>query len=388
MTLETHRDVQESQLVLLVDDDVGITEALAAGLEREGRTIITCNDIESAELIVQHMRPSHVVADIRFSGPFAFEGLDFIHYVKRHAPEGRIILISGNGTEELQLEASQRGAVAFLQKPFDVKQLDATLDMISCSAMSSAGDYGRLIRIPPFDEIILSDALRPFFQPIVTLGTERASIGYESLARFREESPMRNAEMLFRYAERKQRVADLEFACIGKTLLAAAALPGTAMIFMNIHPEVFTHGAKLVDQLLYHARVTGIAPNRIVLEITEQASLSGTPVVLQTIEQLRNHGVRFAFDDVGVAYSHLPLIGHVRPSFLKISQDFGTGFEADPTRTKIVMNILSLARDFNSRLILEGVEDESTAAAAAELGIPLGQGFLFSHPADAAAFRS
>src|SRR2546427_12912203 len=98
---------RESQLVLLLDDDLTITEALAAGLERDGRTVITCNDVESAELMVERMRPSHVVADIRLSGPFGYEGLDFIRYVKRHTPESRIILISGDGNEALQLEASQ-----------------------------------------------------------------------------------------------------------------------------------------------------------------------------------------------------------------------------------------------------------------------------------------
>ena len=46
---------RESQLVLLIDDDVMITEGLSAGLEREGRTVITCNDVESAQLIVREI---------------------------------------------------------------------------------------------------------------------------------------------------------------------------------------------------------------------------------------------------------------------------------------------------------------------------------------------
>ena len=73
----------ESQFVLLLDDDVMITEGLAAGLEREGRTVVTCNDVESAELIVQRFQPSHIVADIRISGQFSFEGLDLIRYAKK-----------------------------------------------------------------------------------------------------------------------------------------------------------------------------------------------------------------------------------------------------------------------------------------------------------------
>ncbi|HEX9083324.1 MAG TPA: EAL domain-containing protein [Gemmatimonadaceae bacterium] len=376
----------ESQLVLLVDDDPAITEGLAAGLEREGRTIITCSDIESAQLIVERMRPSHVVADIRLSGPFGFEGLDFIRHVQRYAPESRVILISGDGAEALQLEASRRGAVAFLQKPFGVDVLDSTLDLISCSALSSAGDFGPIVRVPSLESVLVSDALRPLFQPIVRLSAGHGILGYESLARFRSESPLRNPEVLFEYAARKQRVTELEFACIARSLEAAVRLPSGSLIFMNLHPRVLESGATLRNTLQRRAKAMSVALDRVVLEITEQSSLSGTPAVLETVESLRDLGIRFAFDDVGVAYSHLPLIDKIRPRFLKISQHFGTGFEADATRMKIVTNLLSLARDFNCQLILEGIERMSTADAAAGLGIPLGQGFFFGAPADVACF--
>ena len=375
----------DSQLIVLLDDDVMITEGLAAGLEREGRTLITCNDVESAELIVERFQPSHIVADIRISGPFGYEGLDFIRYAKRHAPESRVILISGDAAEALQLEAAERGAVAFLQKPFAVQELDAMLDLISSSALSAVGE-NRVIRMPLLDEILTSELLRPFFQPVVTLDGTGRCFGYESLARFHSDSPLRNPEMLFQYAARKHRVADLELACMTATLKAGAPLTERGLLFMNIHPDAFNSGPKLPEILVLQAKRSGVSLDRVVLEITEQGSMRETPIVLNTVDRLREIGVRFAFDDVGVAYSHLTLMGKICPSFLKISQDFGTGFETDSTKRKIVMNIQSLARDFNCDLILEGIEDASTAQAAADLGIPLGQGFFFSRPADAASF--
>lgn len=191
--------------------------------------------------------------------------------------------------------------------------------------------------------------------------------------------------MLFKYAERKQRLFDLEFACMGRALQAGATLAGRGLIFLNVHPGSLAPASGFRDALLSQAEKAGVSLDRIVLEITEQGSLDGTPAVLKAIGELRELGVRFAFDDIGVAYSHLPLIESIRPSFLKISQHFGTAFETDSTRMKIVMNLLSLARDFNCELILEGVEHQSTAEVAAGLGIPLGQGFFFGHPADASA---
>lgn len=376
----------ESQLVLVLDDDVMVTEGLAAGLEREGRTIITCNDIESAELIVERMQPSHIVADVRLSGPFGFEGLDFIRYAKRHTPESQIILISGDGAAALQLEASERGAVAFLQKPFEVRELDATLDLLTCSVLSPAGESPALIRMPLFDDILTSGGLHALFQPIVTLEARPAVVGFESLARFHSDSPLQSPEVLFKYAERKHRVGELEAACIRASFEDGAALTANALLFLNIHPEVFAAGARLHDVLVAEAKAAGVGLDRIVLEITEQGSLVPGAAVRTAVADLRTLGIRFAFDDVGVAYSHLPLIDTVRPSFLKVSQHFGTAFERDSTRTRIVSNLLSLARDFDCDLIVEGVEDRATAVAAAQLGIPLGQGFLFGRPAEAAAF--
>lgn len=372
----------ESQLVLVLDDDPMITDGLAAGLEREGRTLITCNDIESAEMMVERFHPSHVVADIRLTGPFSFEGLDFVRYVSRHAPSSRVILMSGDTPEALQLEGSERGAVAFLKKPFEIRELDNILDLISCSPLSTGSDEQRLIRFPTIDEIIRSSHLRPFFQPIVTLDAADTRIGYESLARYSADSPLRNPDLLFTYAGKKDRVTDLEFACISGTLAVANSVSRSGLIFLNVHPSVFAAGRELADTLERYAILGDVSLERIVLEITEQGALPDTRTLFETIDYLRDIGVRFALDDVGVAYSHLPLIGKIRPSFLKISQHFGTDFERDTAKTKIVSSIISLAQDFDCDVILEGIEERSTATAAAALGIVLGQGYLFGRPAD------
>ena len=53
---------RESQLIVILDDDVLVTEALAEGLERDGRTVVTCNDLESAQLIVERLRPVAAVS--------------------------------------------------------------------------------------------------------------------------------------------------------------------------------------------------------------------------------------------------------------------------------------------------------------------------------------
>jgi EAL domain-containing protein (putative c-di-GMP-specific phosphodiesterase class I)/ActR/RegA family two-component response regulator len=378
-------NIREShQIVLILDDDLMITEGLAAGLARPSRTIVTCNDLETGEMVVEWLRPSHVVSDIRLTGMFGYEGLDFIRFVKKHSPDSRIVLMTGDAPDALQLEASERGAVGFLRKPFEISELDSVLDMLAPRRTGSP-EWPAVIRVPTLEQVLASDRLFTVFQPIVKLGTG-AHIGYEALTRYPCDNPLKDPEVLFQYAGRKQRLNDLEVECIGRSLLAGAALASSAPLFLNVHPEVFSSGARLRDAVLSNADRSGVSLSRIVLEITEQASLNSDRRVFDTIEHLKTVGVRFAFDDVGIAYSHLPFIDKVRPAFLKISQHFGTGFETDDTKTKIVRNLISLASDFDCELILEGIETAPTAKAAIDLGISLGQGYHFARPADAGSF--
>lgn len=376
--------IDTHQIVLIIDDEVSVTEGLANGLARSGRTIVTSNDLESAELAVEWLKPSHIVTDVRLTGAFGYEGLDLIRYVKRLSPDSRIILMTGDAPDALQLEASERGAVGFLQKPFELDSLDSILNLMA-PARSGSSEWPEIIRIPLLDDILKGTALGTVFQPIVRLGSG-TPVGYEALARFRSDSPLRNPESLFRYAARKERIVDLELACIRNAVTAGSILARSYPLFMNIHPIVFGSGRRLVDAVIGESRRAGVGLERIVLEITEQASLGSDVKALDAIAELKAARVRFAFDDVGVAYSHLPLIGRVGPSFLKISQHFGTGFESDPTKMKIVRNLLSLSREFDCELILEGIESAVTAEAAAGLGIKYGQGYYFAKPGDAAAF--
>ncbi|HSY47578.1 MAG TPA: EAL domain-containing response regulator [Thermoanaerobaculia bacterium] len=361
--------------LLIVDDDPDLGFGLASALECDGRRIIVCRDLESAQIMLDVEPVTDIVTDVKLSGPFRFEGLDFITEIQRVAPAARVIVMTGHVTDELEAEAQRRGADAVLSKPFAISALEPLLTMPAENTPSS------LILVPTIIEIIGSGALRPRFQPIVSLA-DGATHGVESLARYRGEGPFARPDLLFTYATRRNDVARLEAACIERTMREAVTFPESLTLFMNVHPAALDDMG-VVLALESSAQKSGIDLSRVVLEITEQQEIRQHPALFEAIEELRGRGCRFAFDDVGVAYSHLPLIERIRPVYLKISQLFGTLFEADPTRTKIVRNIVSLAAEFSCAIIIEGVEDQSTADAARDLGIAYGQGYLFGRAEDA-----
>lgn len=362
------------QTLLIVDDDPTIGLGLAIALERNGRRIIVCRDLESAQIILAAEAVTDIVTDVKLSGPFRFEGLEFITEIMNVAPSARVILMTGHSSDELVAEAERRGADAVLSKPFGTEALEPLL------SEATGEETPSLVIVPTLDEVIRGD-LRPRFQPIVTLA-DRSIHGVESLARYRGGEPFDRPDLLFEYATRRKDVARLETACIETTMRAAVTFPESVRLFLNIHPAALDD-IGIAATLAASARQNGIDLARVVLEITEQQELRHTPSLFSAIDQLRDLGVRFAFDDVGVAYSHLPLIEKIRPSYLKISQLFGTQFEADPTKLKIIRNIVALGDGFGCDIIIEGIEDASSEAAARDLGITFGQGYLFGRPADA-----
>jgi EAL domain-containing protein (putative c-di-GMP-specific phosphodiesterase class I) len=313
-------------LVLLVDDDFSVRTAIAAALERPGRRII----------------------------------------------------VSGCPSQELRREAAARGAVAFLPKPFAIDDIEAA---IGSQPDERAVASSNVIDIPDIDAILIEQRLSSAFQPIVSEGG--VMIGYESLARIRSEGPLSNPTVLFQYAERKHRLLDLEMACIQSSFRSAKYVPSPLRLFVNVHPNALALGSRFTDPFLKLAQLLEVPLNRVVVEITEQAPLRDDEPTNEALAALRDSGVAFAFDDVGIAHSHYVDLQRVRPSFLKISNEFGTDFERDSTRSCIVRNIVSLAADFGIDVILEGVESEATAQAAARIGVRYMQGYWFGRPADA-----
>src|SRR3954447_2683110 len=177
------------QTLLIVDDDPDVGLGLAVALERNGRRIVVCRDLESAQIILAAEPVTDIITDVKLSGPFRFEGLEFITEIMHVAPSARVILMTGHSSDELVAEAERRGADAVLSKPFGMDALEPLL------SAASSDEPPSLVIVPTLDEVITGE-LRPRFQPIVLL-TDRTIHGVESLARYRGGEPFDRPDLLF-----------------------------------------------------------------------------------------------------------------------------------------------------------------------------------------------
>jgi EAL domain-containing protein (putative c-di-GMP-specific phosphodiesterase class I) len=379
MNAETQKTT--SQYIVLVDDETQVTEALAFALERADRTIIICSDLDSAEMAIAHYPVTHLVSDVQFTGQFGFEGLHFLSRIRRTAPGCRIALMTGFATDALRTTAVALGAAALLSKPFQLAELEAALAL---GGEPEGATEGRVLRVPGMEEILYGNFLRTAFQPIVRIKDEELHLfGYESLTRIEGSWLEEGASLVFEYAARRSALSELNLAAIRGAISAAAVIPGAPALFLNLDPQTFEH-PQLLPVLLSESERAAIDLSRVVLEITERSAF-GESMDDRIFRDLREVGVRFALDDHGSAYSHLSLINSIRPAFIKVSPTFGTAFETDETKRRIVTHVVALARDFGCETILEGVESEGTLRAAAEIGVDLMQGYHCGRPASAEA---
>ena len=127
-----------------------------------------------------------------------------------------------------------------------------------------------------------------------------------------------------------------------------------------------------------------MAPQRLAIEITENALIDDADHARRTIESFKNQGMQIELDDFGTGYSSLRHVLMLSFDKIKIDRSFVQAIGDDPEALKIIRAITSLACSLDLPVIAEGIESEFVAAQLRELGCAEGQGFHFGHavPAD------
>jgi diguanylate cyclase (GGDEF)-like protein len=163
----------------------------------------------------------------------------------------------------------------------------------------------------------------------------------------------------------------------------AASWPEHIRIAVNVSPVQFHRGA-LNDTILRALAVSGLAPNRLEVEITESIFLEGGDATLKLLHSLRSLGVRVALDDFGTGYSSLSYLQSFPFDKLKIDRSFIQNLLTREGASAIVRAITELAHALNIETTAEGVEETAQLMELRAHGCSSVQGFLFAEPMTAA----
>jgi EAL domain-containing protein (putative c-di-GMP-specific phosphodiesterase class I) len=124
----------------------------------------------------------------------------------------------------------------------------------------------------------------------------------------------------------------------------------------------------------------GVAPGRIMLEITESTAMEPADGNAAIVQALQERGVRVAIDDFGTGHSSLARLHQLSMTILKIDRSFVSDLPGDPAAAVLVSGIVGLTRNLGLEPLAEGIETEEQRHFLLEHGCEMGQGFLFSRP--------
>jgi diguanylate cyclase (GGDEF)-like protein len=127
---------------------------------------------------------------------------------------------------------------------------------------------------------------------------------------------------------------------------------------------------------------SGLAPDRLVLEITEGVVLREPEKSIATLQEVRSLGVQLALDDFGTGYSSLSHLRSLPLDWLKIGNPFTDGIERGGSDRPFIRMILDLAASLDLGVVAEGIESRRQLIALRELGCGFGQGFYLGSPAE------
>lgn len=219
------------------------------------------------------------------------------------------------------------------------------------------------------------------FQPIVDLLTG-CPIGYEVLSR--SEAQAESAGELFALARRNADVWNVERECRRVALLRIAEVRRgreNLLFFLNVSPDVIEDPRFVQDFTAARLRRYGLDPSAMVLEVTENQSISDHERFAGIVTHFTSHGMQFAVDDFGAGHSSLLALLTCAPRFIKLDGAVVRDIHLHSYRRHLVRSLNAFASSVDSRLVAEGVEQWEELEALVRLGVRYAQGFLLARPA-------
>jgi EAL domain-containing protein (putative c-di-GMP-specific phosphodiesterase class I)/PAS domain-containing protein len=235
-------------------------------------------------------------------------------------------------------------------------------------------------RIGQFRRTLAGKAFRMVFQPIVAL-RDRSLHHWEALARFPEGgSPFET----IRFAEGMDMVDEFDLAVIDLVMenLEDAVRHGERhRVAVNLSARTIASDVFIaaLDEILgQHGSVRG----QMLFEVTESSQIADLDKAARVLEHLRSAGHEICLDDFGAGASSFPYLQALPIDYVKIDGGYVRRIASDTRQQTIARGMVRLCDDLGIKTIAEMIENEDQATALEEMGVKLGQGWLFGHPVE------
>ncbi|MCE0534761.1 EAL domain-containing protein [Kineosporia rhizophila] len=222
------------------------------------------------------------------------------------------------------------------------------------------------------------------YQSRRTCGARRVT-GVEALLRWRHpELGVLAPDVFLPIAERTGRIVELGEWVLRQSLADLADLGPAAAgltLAVNVSAKQLVSG-RLVRTVARALAESGVAPHRLVLEVTEHAFSDDPASARQVLHELKALGVVIALDDFGTGWSSLQYLRELPVDVLKVDRSFVADLPGDLTAGAVVASVLGLGHGMGLLVVAEGVEDAETLGILREMGCDEYQGFIDAEPGE------
>ncbi|HEX7953646.1 MAG TPA: GGDEF domain-containing phosphodiesterase, partial [Burkholderiales bacterium] len=228
------------------------------------------------------------------------------------------------------------------------------------------------------------------YQPVVEIASGRIC-GMEALIRWQSPQGLVPPANFIPLAEESGLILDigrwvLLTACTQARMWQRAGLPALRLA-VNLSPLQLRQ-ENLLGSVTEILRESGLAPQHLELEITENSVMDRSRDTIMTLTQLEHLGVKLSIDDFGTGYSSLAYLKQFPVHTLKIDRTFVRDITTDRDDAAIVNATIAMAKSLGLSLIAEGVETREQLEFLRAAGCDAYQGYYFSVPLPAEAFAS
>ena len=370
----------------MLDDESFMLKLLNRILANLGFTsVILCDSGRAAlESIDANSRPNLILLDLNMP---EMDGIEFVrHLVERHYV-GSLILVSGEDERMLQtaeklVQAHKIPILGHLHKPVTPESLSLLLDKWTPPSRSSQGIPKKIYHAEELRAALDNHELINYYQPKVAVASGEV-IGVETLVRWNHPvDVIVFPDMFIGVAEAFGLIDELTQVVFSNALAQAKAWRD-AGIRLRVAVNVSMDNLASLSFLNFVAEMTakvGIAPQDIVLEVTESRLMQDTRAPLEILTRLRLKRFRLSIDDFGTGHSSLAQLRDIPFDELKIDQGFVHRAWSDETLRAMYDASLSLARQLGMEVVAEGVEDRNDWDLLQRTGCDLAQGAFVSRP--------
>ena len=267
--------------------------------------------------------------------------------------------------------------------------------LLACQEAQNAGEHWRVYdptkleatewrvsMLGELDAAIDNGEVWVAFQPKLDLLSGEIC-GAEALVRWTHpEKGSINPEEFVIAAERHDRIEKLTEHVLNRAVQVAAELNTNGRRFdmaVNLSPRLIGH-ANLKPMVMQTLRHHGLAAERLILEITETAAMSGADAAMQELKDLRSIGLQLSIDDYGTGFSTLDYLKRCPATELKIDRSFVRMLVTSRSDRIMVNSTIELAHSLGEEVVAEGVEDNETLQLLSQMGCDKAQGYLIGRP--------